>query len=152
MYQRILVAVSRDTYRDAVSEALKLVEYSGVRLRFVHVVDVPLNASEGVNLEAIYRAREKEGTRVLEEAVSLARAANVEAEAGLIDGMGRRVGALLRDEVAAWHADLLVMGARRRNALTRIFSDNIRDAIVGRTPVAVLLAGARSPVATMSAR
>ena len=150
MYQRILVAVNRETYRDAVSEALKLVENPGVQLRLVHVVEVPLNASEGVNLERIYRAREEEGKRVLGDAAALARE-RVEPETALIDGMGRRTGPLLREEVAAWHADLLVMGARRRNALARIFSDDICDAIVGRTPAAVLLVGARAATPAVKA-
>ncbi|TAK72868.1 MAG: universal stress protein [Dehalococcoidia bacterium] len=141
MYQRILVAVNHETYHEAVSEALKLVEHPGVRIRIVHVIDVPVNASEGVNLEGIYRAREDEGRRLLDDAMALARAARVEPESALIDGMGRRIGELLREEVATWHADLLVMGAKRRSPLARIFSDNVCDAIVGRTPVAVLLGG-----------
>lgn len=145
MYHRIIVAVNRESWREAVSEALHLVERRDVRLRLVHVVDLPVNASEGVNLEGIYRARERDGRQLLDDAAELARAARVEPEVRLIDGMGRRVGALLREEIATWHADLLVMGAKHRGPIARIFSDNICDAIVGRTPAAVLLAGVRVP-------
>ncbi len=151
MYHRILVAVSRETYREAVGEALKLVEQPGVHLRLVHVVEVPVNASEGVNLEGIYRAREEDGLLLLRDAAALARERHVEPETALIDGMGRRTGPLLREEVAAWQADLLVMGAKRRNRLARIFSDNVCDAIVGRTPAAVLLVGVRAAAPTANA-
>jgi len=61
-----------------------------------------------------------------------------------LDGEGKRISSVLREEVNRWHADLIVVGGRvRRNLLLRILSDDVCDAIISSAMVPILLATPR---------
>lgn len=141
MYKRVLVALGANTYRESMTQALTIAENQDVQLRLVHVIEVMVNGAEGFNLEGVYAAREREGKAIIERAVAQAREANAIPEYGLIDGTGRRVSSVLREEVTRWRADLIVVGGRvRRNILLRLLSDDVCDAIISRALIPVLIA------------
>ena len=144
MYKRVLVALGANTYRESMTQALTIAENHDVQLRLVHVIEVMVSGAEGFNLERVYSAREREGKAIIERAVAQAREANAMPEYGLIDGTGRRVSSVLREEVTRWRADLIVVGGRvRRNMLLRLLSDDVCDAIISNALVPILLATPR---------
>ena len=144
MYKRVLVALGANTYRESMTQALTIADHGDVNLRLVHVIDVRITGAEGVNIESLYAVRAREAKAILERAAAQAREAHVIPECGLIDGEGRRISSVLREEVNRWHADLIVVGGRvRRNLLLRILSDDVCDAIISSAMVPILLATPR---------
>jgi nucleotide-binding universal stress UspA family protein len=145
VYKRVLVALGATRYRESMTQALTIAEDQDVQLRLVHVIDVMISGAEGLNIESVYAAREREAKAILERAIAQAREANVNPEYALIDGEGRRISSVLRQEVTRWRADLIVVGGRvRRNLLLRLLSDDICDAIISSASVPILLAAPSS--------
>ena len=145
MYARILLAVDGSRTSDAaLREALALARDARARLRIVHVIDSPYDYPDVMfghvagDLEDLQQAWQKAGQVVLDQALAVARAFPLEAEASLIETAGRRLPDAIVDEARSWGADLIVVGTHGRRGLDRLLLGSVAEGVSRTSPVSVL--------------
>ncbi len=140
MYKRILVPVDgSETSNKALVAALQMARDSGGSVRVVNVVDemvlmTPYEFSG--NLLTILR---ENATKVLADALEIAKAAGITADQKLIDEPGMRLGEVIAGAAREWEADLVVLGTHGRRGLSRVMLGSGAEQIIRHAPVHVLL-------------
>jgi nucleotide-binding universal stress UspA family protein len=139
MYKRILVPVDgSEPSSKALVAALQLARDVGGRVRVIHVFDA-LAYLTGYEYsgEILEQARAHAG-RTLDDALAMAKASGVPADAKLLDQPGRRLGELVADEAQAFEADLVVVGTHGRNGVGRVLLGSGAEQVIRLAPVPVL--------------
>jgi nucleotide-binding universal stress UspA family protein len=148
MYERILVAIDgSEPSRLGLDEAVRLARTLGSSLLLVHAVNkTPWAAptSDPVVLQRLVDDLRCRGESVLEEAMTVARTAGVEADFRLIEAIGKEAGECVIQEAASWKADLIVSGTHGRRGLRRLLLGSDAEYIVRHSSVPVLLVRATS--------
>lgn len=144
MFKRILVAVDGSTTAElALQKAIELAGETRGPLRIVHVVDlVSLNLStELPNPSEIWEAMLKGGREILHKAQTVASAAGVAAETGLleIDTLGHRIPEMIATDADTWPADLIVLGTHGRRGLSHLLLGSVAEGVVRVATKPVLL-------------
>jgi len=144
MYQRILVPVADDATSDAgLDEAIRLARVAGGAIRLLHLV----NELPYVGEAALYAASPADDARgalqrgadLLAARVRRAVLAGVDVDTLLVEGSGQRLAEVVGAQVAAWPAELVVLGTHGRHGLARAVLGSEAEQIVRRSTVPVLL-------------
>jgi nucleotide-binding universal stress UspA family protein len=144
MYKRILVPVDGSpTSNKALTAALQLARDAGAQVRLVHVVD-ELAYFGGYEAYGAYSAElieiaQKVGSKILDDAMSIARAAGVEVDQMLFESFGDRLGETVADAAKRWNADLIVVGTHGRRGIGRMFLGSGAEQIIRLAPVHILV-------------
>ena len=153
MYQRILVPIDGSpTSARGLSEAVRLGQLIGARLRLIHVIDelsFALGASEGGTMTGdILSLLREAGAAILTQGAASVKAAGLEVDTVLKDSFAGRVCDLVVAEAAAWPADLIVLGTHGRRGIGRLFMGSDAENIVrsAQTPVLLLRSDANPAV------
>jgi len=143
MYNKILVAVDGSTASvRGLEEAIKLARGTGGQLMLLHVVNELVMASDyvpSVYFEPIYQSLRESGAKVLEQAVTAVRRADLSCEQKLIDTLGGRVADEIVKQAKQWPADLIVMGTHGRRGVKRLALGSDAELVLRQAPVPVLL-------------
>ncbi|NML87090.1 universal stress protein [Polaromonas sp.] len=144
MYKRILVPVDgSDTANKALQTALQLAKDAGGCVRLVHVIEelayVSGYAQFGVYSEELLKAIRETGSKVLQDAMTVAQIAGVEADNMLFDNFGGRLAEIITDAANEWKADLIVVGTHGRRGVGRLLLGSGAEQIIRLAPVPVLV-------------
>jgi nucleotide-binding universal stress UspA family protein len=143
MYQRILVPVDgSETANKAMITALQLARDSGGQVHLVHVVEgmTPLAADPyGAYSGEVVEIMRQSGSKILEDALAVAKAAGVPAETELFDNFGERLAEVVADSATRFKADLIVVGTHGRRGLGRMMLGSGAEQIIRLAPVPVLV-------------
>jgi nucleotide-binding universal stress UspA family protein len=136
MYRRILVAVDgSDTSNKALVAALQLARDRDAQVLLLHCVDeLLLLAAGGLGVGS---APER-GSKVLEDAEAIAKAAGVRVEKRLADMPSQRLGETVAQHAGEWDADLIVIGSHGRRGVGRLLLGSGAEQILRLAPVPVL--------------
>jgi len=143
MYKRILVPVDGSgTSLLGLQHAVRLAKDQKAKLRLLHVVHDYLIA-EGrhamVNSSYLLKELRERGQAILNDAASLARKKDVEAETQTIETLMGPVGASIVKCAEKWPADLIVLGTHGRRGIRRLVMGSDAEYVVRTAPVPVLL-------------
>jgi nucleotide-binding universal stress UspA family protein len=139
MYKRILVGIDGSTTSlRGLDEAVRLAKATGSRLLLLHVVNELLSADIAAYDKIIESLRES-GSKILEEAATRARGADVSCDKKLLSAAGERSADLIVAEAKAWPADLIVLGTHGRRGLKRLALGSDAELVLRMSPVPVLL-------------
>ena len=139
MYKRILVGVDGSaTSLRGLDEAIRLAKAVGGKLLLVHVVNELLSSDTPAYDKVIASLREA-GAKVLEQAVTRVRQAEVACDQKLLSAEGQPSADLIIAEAKAWPADLLVLGTHGRRGLKRLALGSDAELVLRMAPVPVLL-------------
>jgi nucleotide-binding universal stress UspA family protein len=155
MYQRIFVPVDgSDTSNLGPAEAIKLAKLTGGRLQVLHVIDEMKFALGGEGFGAMYgdimRSMKEAGQVVLGDARALAEQSGVTVETMLLDSLSGRLSDHVATQVAAWGADLIVLGTHGRRGVRRLVLGSDAEQVVRSATIPVLLV--RGPAAEPAAQ
>jgi nucleotide-binding universal stress UspA family protein len=143
MYQRILVPVDgSETATKAMVTALQLARDSGGQVHLVHVVEgmTPLAADPyGAYSGEVIEIMRQSGSKILEDALQVAKAAGVPADTELFDNFGERLAEVVADAATRFKADLIVVGTHGRRGLGRMMLGSGAEQIIRLSPVPVLV-------------
>jgi nucleotide-binding universal stress UspA family protein len=143
MYQRILVPVDgSETATKAMVTALQLARDSGGQVHLVHVVEgmTPLAADPyGAYSGEVIEIMRQSGSKILEDALQVAKAAGVPADTELFDNFGERLAEVVADAATRFKADLIVVGTHGRRGLGRMMLGSGAEQIIRLAPVPVLV-------------
>ena len=149
MYKRILVPVDgSETSNKALVAALQMARESGGRVRVIHTLDelAYLSGFE-VSGDLIQLARDY-ASKVLQDALEVAKSAGVPVESKLVEGVGARLGEVVADEARAWEADLVVVGTHGRRGVSRVLLGSGAEQVLRLAPVPVLAVRSSDPQAS----
>ena len=148
MYKRILVPVDgSDTSNKAIVAALQMARENGGRIRLVHVLDeLAFLSGYEVGADLLAVARDY-ALKVLDDALSMAKAAGVPADTKLVEAPGVRVGEAVADEARNWEADLVVTGTHGRRGVSRVLLGSGAEQVLRLAPVPVLAVRSAEPPA-----
>jgi nucleotide-binding universal stress UspA family protein len=149
MYKNILVAVdgSAASLR-GLDEAIKVAKSVGGKLMLVHVVNELVAAPDyvpSVYFDGIIRGLRETGAKVLEQAATIARRAEVSAEQSLVETVGGRAADEIVRQARDWPADLIVMGTHGRRGLKRLVMGSDAELVLRLSAVPVLLIRGDNP-------
>jgi nucleotide-binding universal stress UspA family protein len=143
MYQRILVPVDgSETATKAMVTALQMARDSGGQVHLVHVVEgmTPLAADPyGAYSGEVIEIMRQSGSKILEDALVVAKAAGVPADTELFDNFGERLAEVVADAATRFKADLIVVGTHGRRGLGRMMLGSGAEQIIRLAPVPVLV-------------
>ena len=143
MYQRILIPVDgSETATKAMITALQLARDSGGQVHLVHVVEgmTPLAADPyGAYSGEVIEIMRQSGSKILEDALEVAKAAGVTADIELFDNFGERLAEVVADAATRFNADLIVVGTHGRRGLGRMMLGSGAEQIIRTSPVPVLV-------------
>lgn len=143
MYQRILIPVDgSETATKAMITALQLARDSGGQVHLVHVVEgmTPLAADPyGAYSGEVIEIMRQSGSKILEDALEVAKAAGVTADTELFDNFGERLAEVVADAAIRFNADLIVVGTHGRRGLGRMMLGSGAEQIIRLAPVPVLV-------------
>jgi nucleotide-binding universal stress UspA family protein len=143
MYQRILIPVDgSETATKAMVTALQLARDSGGQVHLVHVVEgmTPLAADPyGAYSGEVIEIMRQSGSKILEDALQVAKAAGVTADTELFDNFGERLAEVVADAAIRFNADLIVVGTHGRRGLGRMMLGSGAEQIIRLAPVPVLV-------------
>jgi nucleotide-binding universal stress UspA family protein len=143
MYEKILVAVDGSpTSLRGLDEAIKVAKTLGGKLLVVHVVNELVMAADYVPslyYEPILVSLREAGEKVLQEAVSVARRADVACEQKLVETLAGRAADEIVKQAQEWRADLIVLGTHGRRGLSRLAMGSDAELVVRQSTVPVLL-------------
>ncbi|NLG76962.1 MAG: universal stress protein [Xanthomonadaceae bacterium] len=151
MYKRILVGVDgSDASLRGLDEAVRLAKTTGGQLLLVHVVNHMLRAdfAAAAYYDKVIEALREGGNKVLDQAASRARKADVPCETKLVDAFGDPAADLIVGEAKAWPADLIVLGTHGRRGLKRLALGSDAELVLRMAPVPVLLVRTQSDAAS----
>jgi nucleotide-binding universal stress UspA family protein len=144
MFRRILVAVDgSDTSNRALLAAIELARESHAELRLVHVLDDIALARAGAADAALRHQIRQEGRCVLERALAIAEADDVEAATELLERPGARLGEVVAAHAREWPADLVVIGTHGRRGAARLLLGSGAEQVLRLSPVPVLIVRGR---------
>ena len=144
MYSRFCVAVDGSDAADrALSEALRMCDGRSADILLISVVDVRVNAAEGVNFESIYKAWREDGKKALDRAAATVRAASIEPEVKLVDTDRMRVAQTIVEEAARWGAEVIVIGTHGRGGFAHLLLGSVADQVIRSSPIPVLVVRGR---------
>lgn len=139
MFKRILVPVDgSETSNRALVAALQLARETGGRIRVLHSVDELVYVADTAYDPTILRAAREWATKVLQEALEVAKATGVPADSRLVEAPGRRLGEVVADEAQAWEADLVVVGTHGRKGVGRVLLGSGAEQVLRTSRVPVL--------------
>ncbi|HKS54845.1 MAG TPA: universal stress protein [Steroidobacteraceae bacterium] len=143
MYEKILVAVDGSpTSLRGLDEAIKLARVTRGRLMLVHVVNELVIAAEyvpSVYYEPIFVSLREAGAKVLEQAVGVAKRADVPCQQKLVETLGGRAADEIVKQAKEWAADLIVLGTHGRRGLKRLAMGSDAELVLRQSPVPVLM-------------
>jgi nucleotide-binding universal stress UspA family protein len=143
MYEKILVAVDGSpTSLRGLDEAIKVAKAMHGQLMLVHVVNELVIAAEyvpSVYYEPILISLRDCGAKVLEQAMSVARRADVPCEQKLIETLGGRAANEIVKQAMEWSADIIVLGTHGRRGLKRLAMGSDAELVLRESPVPVLM-------------
>ena len=143
MYQRILVAVDGSpTSLRGLDEAIKVARSGGGRVMLVHVVNdliVTADVVPSIYYDSIVKSLREAGIKVLEQAASIVRRADIVCEPQLVETIGGRVADEIVKQEKHWSADLIVMGTHGRRGLERLAMGSDAELVLRLANVPVLL-------------
>lgn len=143
MYQKILVAVDGSpTSLRGLAEAIKVAKAMRGQLKLVHVVNELVIAAEyvpSVYYEPVLVSLRDSGIKVLEQAMAIAKRADVPCEQGLVETMGGRAADEIVKQARQWPADLIVLGTHGRRGLKRLAMGSDAELVLRQSPVPVLM-------------
>ncbi len=144
MYSRFCVAVDGSDAADrALSEALRMCDGRSADILLISVVDVRVNAAEGVNFESIYKAWREDAKKALDHAAATVRAASIEPEVKLVDTDRMRVAQTIVEEAARWGAEVIVIGTHGRGGFAHLLLGSVADQVIRSSPIPVLVVRGR---------
>jgi nucleotide-binding universal stress UspA family protein len=143
MYKKILIAVDGSTASQrGLKEGVRLAKALGARVMLLHIVNALILDSEIASTayyQALAEAFRRDGSEILEHAVSLAREEGIAFEPKMIE----KIGARASDEIVAaakrWPADLIVLGTHGRRGLKRLVMGSDAEMVLRSSPVPVLM-------------
>lgn len=143
MYKNILVAVdgSAPSLR-GLDEAIKVAKAVGGQLMLVHVVNELVAAADyvpSVYFEGLIQMLRETGAKVLEQAATIARRAEVSTEQRLVETVGGRAADEIVKQAKDWPAELIVMGTHGRRGLKRLVMGSDAELVLRLSSVPVLL-------------
>jgi nucleotide-binding universal stress UspA family protein len=149
MYKRILVPVDgSETSIRALVAALQLAREGEGRVRVVHVIEALTQLSGyeqfGGYAGDLVQIMRDGGTRIIENALDIARAAGIETDSMLLDQLDQRMPEMVADAATSWNADLIVVGTHGRRGLGRALMGSGAEQIIRLAPVPVLVVRARA--------
>ena len=150
MYKRILVPVDGSpTSRRGLAEAISLAREAKGKLRVLHVIDEPFTALGldgfcGAAGDILNLLREN-AQRIVDDAVHEAKAAGVDADSAIEDGLEGRLFELAAQQARRWDADLIVIGTHGRRGINRTLLGSDAELILRDSPVPVLLVRGGAP-------
>jgi nucleotide-binding universal stress UspA family protein len=151
MYQKILVAVDGSTASlRGLDEAIKVAKSTGGRLLLVHVVDELVIATDYVPTvysAPIFEALRVSGARILAQAATVVRRADLSCEQKLVETLSGRVADEIVKQAAEWRADLIVIGTHGRRGLKRLALGSDAEMVLRLSCVPVLLIRDRAAAA-----
>jgi nucleotide-binding universal stress UspA family protein len=143
MYKRILVAIDGSaTSLRGLNEAIRVAKATQGTLLLVHVVNEFVAIGEfavPVNYDKVIASLREGGIEVLDEAVAIARRAEVPFEKKLVETLGGHPADEIVKEAKAWSADLIALGTHGRRGLKRFALGSDAELVVRQSPVPVLL-------------
>jgi nucleotide-binding universal stress UspA family protein len=141
MYDRILVPIDGSpTATRGLSEAIKLANRRGGRLRLLHVVDeLPAMLPPAGATDIVIAQLRSAGDAILKAGAAQARDAGVQVECKLLEEMGGEAGLHILEEAQSWDADLIVCGTHGRRGVRRVLMGSDAEYVVRRSSVPVLL-------------
>ncbi|MFB6089716.1 MAG: universal stress protein [Halobellus sp.] len=136
MYDRILVPTDGSTATEgAVDHAVELAEQYDATLYALYVVDTGAYSSLEMGSEIVAEALHEEGETAVEEVADAARAAGVDVETAVKDGIAHRV---IVDHAAENAVDLIVMGTHGRTGVGRFLLGSVAEKVVRSADVPVM--------------
>lgn len=143
MYEKILVAVDGSvTSLRGLDEAIKVAKSTGGRLLLVHVVDELVIATDYVPTvysAPIFEALRESGAKILAQAATVVRRADLSCEQKLVETLSGRVADEIVKQAREWRADLIVMGTHGRRGLKRLALGSDAEMVLRLSCVPVLL-------------
>jgi nucleotide-binding universal stress UspA family protein len=115
---------------------------SGGQVHLVHVVEgmTPLAADPyGAYSGEVIEIMRQSGSKLLEDALEVAKAAGVPADTELFDNFGERLADVVADAATRFKADLIVVGTHGRRGLGRMMLGSGAEQIIRLAPVPVLV-------------
>ncbi|RYF16548.1 MAG: universal stress protein [Comamonadaceae bacterium] len=139
MYKRILVPVDGSaTSNKALVAALQMARESGGRVRIVHALD-ELAYLSGFEFSAdILQVARQYATKVLDDALDVAKSAGIPADTRLVEQAGQRLGEVVAAAARDWEADLVVVGTHGRRGVGRVMLGSGAEQVLRLAPVPVL--------------
>ncbi len=95
--------------------------------------------------DGIIRGLRETGAKVLEQAATIARRAEVSAEQSLVETVGGRAADEIVRQARDWPADLIVMGTHGRRGLKRLVMGSDAELVLRLSAVPVLLIRGDNP-------
>lgn len=139
MYKRILVPVDGSaTSNKALVAALQMAREGGGRVRIVHALD-ELAYLSGFEFSAdILQVARQYATKVLDDALDVAKSAGIPADTRLVEQTGQRLGEVVAAAARDWEADLVVVGTHGRRGVGRVMLGSGAEQVLRLSPVPVL--------------
>lgn len=156
MYKQILVPVDgSETANKALRAALDLAKNSGGRVRAIHVIEELAYVSGyeqfGAYTEDLLNAMQEAGKKILQDAMTRAHSAGVEADNLLFDSVSGRLAEVVATAAREWNADLIVVGTHGRRGVGRMLLGSGAEQIIRLAPVPVLVIRSGTESSTKSA-
>jgi nucleotide-binding universal stress UspA family protein len=141
MFARLLVAVDlRESRHRLVGTVARL---AGEHRSFVRVLHVVEFVGRGATAPLEERS---EAERLVERAVFDLRMAGVPSDGLCRSAVRRDVSSLIVDDADRFEADAIVMGANHRRGLSRRLGGGVREGVIRRTSIPVLVAPVALPL------
>ncbi|MBG9390222.1 universal stress protein [Caenimonas aquaedulcis] len=139
MFKRILVPVDGSTTSNkALTQALQLARELGARVRLLHAIDELVYINVYGYSPALMDAVRDAATKVLADALEIAKSAGVEVDTRMVDEPAQRLGATVAKEAQDWNADLVVLGTHGRRGFSRMVLGSGAEQIIREAKVPVL--------------
>ena len=140
MFKRILVPVDGSaTSTKALTAALQLARDAGGRVRVLHSVDELAYLSGFEYSGEVMKVARENATKVLDDAMAIAKSSGVPADQQLVDQPGARLGQTVSDAAKAWEADLVVVGTHGRRGIGRVLMGSGAEQVTREASVPVLV-------------
>lgn len=143
MYQRILVPVDDSTAAlYALKEACKLAKQLDAAVWAVYVVDITRfdwGAPTFNDADALRKAVEATGVKVLEKMQAELEAAGVRYDSLIMESAGDKIADLLVEQAETENCDLIVMGTHGFSGLMHLLMGSVAEGVVRKADVPVLL-------------
>jgi nucleotide-binding universal stress UspA family protein len=146
MYQKIYVAIDNSsTARKGLDEAIALAGALKASICITFVADESGLMQHGMGLgsyidvDKIKVEIRAGANKMLEEAVTRAKAAGCQAESLLIESTDRRVAETIVEAAQAWGADMLVIGAHGSSGIKRLLVGSVAENLTRISPISLLI-------------
>jgi len=140
MYKRILVPVDGSpTSNKALVAALQLARETSGQVRLLHALDELAYLTGSEFSGAVLEVARENAQKVLRDGSAIAESAGVDSDRRLVDRPGQRLGETVREEAAAWNADVIVVGTHGRRGIERVLLGSGAEQVIRSAPVPVLV-------------